>query len=79
MTIVMTSSELVELCSICDRIAIICEGKVAGVLPPDASPVEFGLMMSGISGQAGPPVGAGVDAEAVLGEVLDIVMEGGAT
>jgi len=49
MTIVMTSSELAELCSICDRIAIICEGKVAGVLPPDASPVEFGLMMSGMT------------------------------
>jgi len=52
MTIVMTSSELAELCSICDRIAIICEGKVAGVLPPTASPVEFGLMMSGVSTSA---------------------------
>ncbi|MCL1842547.1 MAG: sugar ABC transporter ATP-binding protein [Defluviitaleaceae bacterium] len=49
MTIVMTSSELAELCSICDRIAIICEGKVVGVLPPDASPTQFGLMMSGIN------------------------------
>jgi len=48
MTIVMTSSELAELCSICDRIAIVCEGKMVGILPPDASPVEFGLMMSGI-------------------------------
>ncbi|MCL2873960.1 MAG: sugar ABC transporter ATP-binding protein [Defluviitaleaceae bacterium] len=49
MTIVMTSSELAELCSICDRIAIICEGKVAGILAPNASPAEFGLMMSGIT------------------------------
>ena len=48
MTIVMTSSELAELCSICDRIAIICEGQVVGVLPPDASAARFGLMMSGI-------------------------------
>ncbi|MCL2386473.1 MAG: sugar ABC transporter ATP-binding protein [Defluviitaleaceae bacterium] len=48
MTIIMTSSELAELCSICDRIAIICEGEVVGVLPPDASPTKFGLMMSGI-------------------------------
>ncbi len=47
MTIVMTSSELAELRSICDRIVIICEGKVGGVLPPDASDAEFGLMMSG--------------------------------
>ncbi|MCL2391640.1 MAG: sugar ABC transporter ATP-binding protein [Oscillospiraceae bacterium] len=48
MTIIMTSSELAELCSICDSVAIICEGKVIGTLPPNASPVEFGLMMSGI-------------------------------
>jgi len=49
MTIVMTSSELAELCSICDRIAIVCEGKLTGILPPDATPAEFGLMMSGIT------------------------------
>jgi len=48
MTIIMTSSELAELCSICDRIAIVCEGEVIGILPPNASPVQFGLLMSGI-------------------------------
>jgi len=47
MTIVMTSSELAELRSICDKIIIICNGTVAGVLSPDASDAEFGLMMSG--------------------------------
>lgn len=47
MTIVMTSSELAELRSICDRIVIICEGKVEGVLSPEAPDAEFGLMMSG--------------------------------
>ena len=47
MTIVMTSSELAELRSICDRVLIICEGKVAGELLPDASDEEYGLMMSG--------------------------------
>lgn len=47
MTIIMTSSELAELRSICDRIVIVCDGKVEGILPPDASNVEFGLMMSG--------------------------------
>lgn len=47
MTIVMTSSELAELRNICDRIVIVCEGKVEGILPPDASNAEFGLMMSG--------------------------------
>jgi len=56
MTIVMTSSELAELCSICDRIAIVCEGDLVGVLPPDASPAKFGLMMSGITNLAGGEV-----------------------
>jgi len=53
MTIVMTSSELAELRSICDRIAIICEGKLAGILKPDAPAEDFGLMMSGAIGLAG--------------------------
>lgn len=48
MTIVMTSSELAELRSICDKIAIVCDGQVAGILKPDASDAAFGLMMSGI-------------------------------
>jgi len=51
MTIVMTSSELAELRSICDRIVIICEGKVTGILKPDAPAADFGLMMSGIIGE----------------------------
>jgi len=46
-TIVMTSSELAELRSICDQIAIVCEGRIEGILPPDASDADFGLMMSG--------------------------------
>ena len=47
MTIIMTSSELGELRSICDRIAIIYRGKLEGILPPDASDVDYGLMMAG--------------------------------
>jgi len=47
MTIVMTSSELAELRSVCDRIAIISEGKVEGILKPNASDRDFGLMMAG--------------------------------
>jgi len=46
-TIVLTSSELAELKSICDRIAIVAEGKLAAVLPPTAPDVEFGLAMAG--------------------------------
>ena len=48
MTIVMVSSELQELRSICDRIMIVSEGEVVDTLSPDASDADFGLAMSGI-------------------------------
>ncbi len=48
MTIVMVSSELNELRSIADRIAIVSEGILVDVLPPEASDADFGLAMSGI-------------------------------
>jgi simple sugar transport system ATP-binding protein len=47
MTIIMTSSELAELRSVCDRIAIVSEGKIEGILKPSDSDADFGLMMSG--------------------------------
>ena len=47
-TIIITSSEIEELRSVCDRIAIINEGKVAGILPPTADILEFGKMMVGV-------------------------------
>ena len=46
-TIIMTSSELGELRKICDRVAIVYRGRLAGILPPDASDADFGLMMAG--------------------------------
>ena len=46
-TIVVISSELEELRSISDRIAIVCEGTIFGILPPDTDVAEFGLLMSG--------------------------------
>lgn len=49
MTVVITSSELAELRSVCDRIAIVTEGKVIGVLPASESDAKFGLLMSGIT------------------------------
>ena len=47
MTVVIVSSELVELRSISDRIAIVSDGKLACILAPDASDADFGLAMSG--------------------------------
>ena len=48
MTIVMVSSELQELRSVSDRIAIVSEGKLVDILEPNASDADFGLAMSGI-------------------------------
>lgn len=56
-TIVITSSELEELRSIADRIAIVNEGKIAGILPPTAEAVEFGLLMLGNTSEAKKVVG----------------------
>jgi len=49
MTIIMTSSELNELRGISDRIAIVTEGKIAGILQPEDSDANFGLLMAGKS------------------------------
>ena len=46
-TIVMISSELEELRSVCDRIAIVDEGRIAGILPAHTDSSEFGLLMAG--------------------------------
>ena len=56
MTIVMVSSELQELRSICDRIAIIAEGKVAAILKPEDSDTAFGMAMSGAKMKGGEAV-----------------------
>jgi simple sugar transport system ATP-binding protein len=46
-TIVMISSELEELRSVCGRIAIVENGRIAGILPPNRAATEFGILMSG--------------------------------
>ena len=44
-TVVMISSELEELRSVCDRIAIVSGGRVAGILPATESAEAFGTLM----------------------------------
>jgi len=51
-TIVIASSELDELKRICDRIAVMVEGKIYKILSPDSSDIEFGLALSGEGGVA---------------------------
>ena len=48
-TIIVASSELEELRSICDRIAVVGEGRIAGVLPASRPAEDFGLLMMGQS------------------------------
>ncbi len=44
-TIIITSSELEELRSVCNRVAIVGEGKIAGVLPASSPAEDFGMLM----------------------------------
>ena len=44
-TVVMVSSELEELRSTCDRIAIVSGGRISGILPAGASVEDFGELM----------------------------------
>ena len=46
-TIIMVSSELEELRSICDRIAIVYEGRIEGILPHTEPLEHFGILMAG--------------------------------
>jgi simple sugar transport system ATP-binding protein len=48
-TIVITSSELEELRSVCDRIAIVDNGRIMGIRPARAPSTEFGVLMMGES------------------------------
>ncbi|MDR0648971.1 MAG: sugar ABC transporter ATP-binding protein [Synergistaceae bacterium] len=48
-TIVITSSELEELRSVCDRIAIVDDGRISGILPASRPAEEFGVLMMGES------------------------------
>jgi len=52
MTVIMVSSELNELRSLCDRIAIVAEGKITAIMKPDDSDADFGLAMSGYGRRA---------------------------
>lgn len=53
MTIIIISSELAELRSICDRIAIISDGRLNCILKPDAPDADYGLAMSGTHPKGG--------------------------
>ncbi len=52
----MISEDLDEILAISDRIAIIYEGEIMGVIPAaSARPEELGLLMAGVREDAAPP------------------------
>jgi simple sugar transport system ATP-binding protein len=57
-TIIMVSSELEELRAICDRIAIVYEGRIEGILAHTEPLERFGILMAG-AGRDDRPVAAG--------------------
>jgi simple sugar transport system ATP-binding protein len=59
-TIVVTSSELEELRSICDRIAIVDNGVISGIRPASAPAEEFGLLMTGDAPVTGAAEGSDI-------------------
>ncbi|MDR1965379.1 MAG: sugar ABC transporter ATP-binding protein [Synergistaceae bacterium] len=59
-TIIITSSELEELRSLCDRIAIVDSGRISGIRPATDPAPEFGLLMMG--GEL-PETGSDIDAK----------------
>ena len=61
-TLIVTSSELAELRSLCDRILLVYRGRVAAVLPPDAPDAAFGLAMAGEEVAAAAAAGPGSSA-----------------
>ena len=53
-TIIITSSELEELRSVCDRVAIVDKGEIAGILPASSPAEEFGMLMMGEKSRVTP-------------------------
>jgi ABC-type uncharacterized transport system ATPase subunit len=46
--VLLVSSELDEVMALADRIAVMCRGRVVGVVPPGTSREQIGLLMAGI-------------------------------
>jgi simple sugar transport system ATP-binding protein len=56
--VIIVSSELDEVVALGDRIAVMFEGRIVGVVPPTTSREQLGLMMAGSSEIGSDPVGA---------------------
>jgi simple sugar transport system ATP-binding protein len=47
MTMLVASSEIEELKRICDRIVVLCEGRISAILAPDTDEAAFALALTG--------------------------------
>ena len=57
--VVIVSSELDEIYALSDRIAVMYEGRIVGICPPDIAEHELGLLMAGAGATGQPGDGAG--------------------
>jgi len=67
--VIIVSSELDEIYALSDRIAVMYEGKIVGMCPPDISEQELGLLMTGAGSDGQPGSGTGPhspDADEIL-------------
>jgi general nucleoside transport system ATP-binding protein len=72
--VLLVSSELDEVLALADRVAVMCRGRIIGIVPPTTSRDRIGLMMAGIGEEpragdeqargTGPPPVDGSDAGA---------------
>jgi ABC-type uncharacterized transport system ATPase subunit len=46
--VLLVSSELDEVIALADRIAVMCRGRIVGVVPPSTSREQIGLLMAGV-------------------------------
>jgi simple sugar transport system ATP-binding protein len=51
--VLVVSSELEEIYSLADRIAVMYRGRILAIVGPDTPSEEIGLLMAGVTGTAG--------------------------
>ena len=49
--VLIVSTELDEITALADRIAVMYRGRIVGIVPPDTSNEELGLLMAGSSAE----------------------------
>jgi ABC-type uncharacterized transport system ATPase subunit len=64
--VLIVSTELDEITALADRIAVMYRGKIVGIVPPDTTNEELGLLMAGGSADDEAEGGAGDEADGTL-------------